>query len=66
MTYLYRCVLTHKVDRPTNEAGIDAETVVIFPDGYRVRFWVTGLSDDEYIRRAELLRSIELESKYEK
>lgn len=47
------------VDRPINESDVDAETVVIFPDGYRVRFWRQGLSDAEYIRRAKMIRDSE-------
>ena len=47
------------VDR-TNESGSGhQEIVVYFPDGYKIRFWQTGLTDDEYIHRAKLIRANE-------
>jgi hypothetical protein len=47
------------VDRSFEHYEEDPEIVVILPDGYRARFWETGLSDEEYICRTEKLREID-------
>lgn len=49
-----------EIDRMMEFDEEDAEVLVIFEDGYRVRFWLTGLSDDEYTRRAKLIRANEV------
>lgn len=35
------------------------EVKVTLEDGYALRFWVTGLTDEEYIRRTTLIRERE-------
>ena len=35
------------------------EVTVILEDGYTLRFWEMGLSDDEYIRRTKYFRNKE-------
>jgi hypothetical protein len=37
----------------------DPIIVVTLADGYEVKFWLTGLTDQEYIRRAQLIKSLE-------
>jgi hypothetical protein len=44
------------IDRTHEYEEVDPEITIIFPDGYKIRFLLQGLSDKEYIRRAEILR----------
>jgi hypothetical protein len=44
------------IDRTWEYAEPDPEVKVIFDDGYSVRFWVQGLTKEEYIKRAILIR----------
>lgn len=45
------------VDRWNESGSGHQEVVVYFPDGHKIRFWKVGLSDEEYIRRAKLIRA---------
>lgn len=45
------------VDRAGDPSDPDYAIFVIFPDGEKIRFWLTGLTDEEYIARAEAIRS---------
>lgn len=49
------------VDRLNESEDADASIVVIFPDNHKIRFWLMGLSDEEYIRRAKIIRENENE-----
>ena len=44
------------VDRTYEFAKPDNEIVVTLEDGHTQRFWLTGLTDEEYIKRARYLR----------
>lgn len=44
------------VDRTYEFAEPDNEIVVTLEDGHSERFWLTGLTDEEYIGRARYLR----------
>lgn len=44
------------VDRTYEFAEPDNEIVVTLEDGYTERFWLKGLTDEEYIKRARYLR----------
>lgn len=44
------------VDRTDEFAEPDNEIVVTLEDGHTRRFWLSGLTDEEYIRRARHLR----------
>lgn len=46
---------TDTVDRTREFSKLDNEIVVTLKCGHTERFWVTGLSDDEYIKRARCL-----------
>lgn len=50
------------IDR-TYEKGDDGEINVMLPCGYKVDFWLQGLSDEEYIKRAQLIKQEELKIK---
>lgn len=43
------------VDR-TGEFNPDPEIIVTLEDGFKQRFWITGLSDYEYLNRAKHIR----------
>jgi hypothetical protein len=47
------------VDRTNESGGGHQEIAVVFPDNHKVRFWLMGLSDEEYIRRAKIIRENE-------
>jgi hypothetical protein len=44
------------VDRTWEFAKPDPEIKVTFPGGYYVRFWIQRLTNQEYIKRAMLIR----------
>lgn len=44
------------VDRIFESAKIDNEIIVTLEDGYVERFWLKGLTDEQYIQRTRLLR----------
>lgn len=46
------------VDR-TCENDADPEIVVTLSCGFAVRFWLTGLSDAEYVRRTKQIKLLE-------
>lgn len=47
------------IDRRYENLKPDPYIRVLLNDGYRIRFFNTNLSDDEFIKRAEYLRDIE-------
>jgi hypothetical protein len=47
------------VDRTHECDPEDPEITVILPCGHKERFWMTGLSDAEYIRRTKILKKEE-------
>ena len=47
------------VDRTYEFAEEDATIFVELPCGFKVDFWLTGLSNEEYIRRTELIKKEE-------
>lgn len=44
------------VDRTWEFAEPDPEIKVTLPDGYSIRFWEKGLTNEEYIRRTLLIQ----------
>lgn len=46
------------VERTFEDSPENAEVVVELPCGHRERFWLTGLSDAEYIWRARAMKRI--------
>jgi hypothetical protein len=38
----------------------DGNTAVFLEDGFTVKFWIRGLSDEEYIERTRTLREFEI------
>ena len=46
------------VDRTFENSPEDAEVSVELPCGHRERFWLTGLSDAEYIWRAKAMKCL--------
>ncbi len=54
------------VDRTHENEPVDNEVVVTLPGGYVARFFVQGLSDEEYIMRAEMLLEIDNRQKARK
>lgn len=47
------------VDRTYESSEGDSEIVVTLPCGHAERFFITGLSDAEYIRRTEQIKALE-------
>lgn len=47
------------VDRESEQVEGDPEVVVTLKDGYTERFFLKGLSDEEYVKRARILRELE-------
>jgi len=45
-----------KIDR-TGQFEQEPEIIVTLPCGFIVRFWITGLTDKEYIRRAKEIKA---------
>lgn len=48
-----------EVDRTLEFAGPDNDVLVTLEDGFTVSFWVTGLTDEEYVYRARKIHEIE-------
>ena len=51
--------MNQKVDRTYENSGDDSEVKVTLRCGFSARFWVTGLSDAEYIRRTKEIKKLE-------
>ena len=51
------------VDRTYESSHEDSEIKVTLENGFEVEFWITGLTDKEYIRRAKLIQKAERERK---
>jgi hypothetical protein len=51
------------IDRRNESGSGHQEVAVYFPDGYKIRFWKAYLTDEEYIRRAKIIRESEEVSK---
>lgn len=49
------------VDRTYENDPEDSCVTVILDDGFKVDFWLSGLIDAEYIRRAKQIQAIEKE-----
>lgn len=48
------------IDR-TFEMDTEPEIYVQLPCGFKVTFWMRGLTNEEYIKRAELIKKNEME-----
>ena len=46
------------VDRTLENVGDDSEVVVELPCGYKERFWLVGLTNEEYIKRTKQLKKL--------
>jgi hypothetical protein len=47
------------VDRTSESTTPDTEILVTLKDGFKVRFFIPGLSDSEYKKRARAIRALE-------
>ena len=47
------------VDRTYEKSPEDQEITVTLENGFKVDFWMTGLTNKEYIRRTKLIQKIE-------
>lgn len=44
------------VDRTYEDHGDNSEIAVELPCGFEISFWLTGLTDEEYINRAKMIK----------